>query len=128
MLKFLGEDPKVASCITSAVAVSVPCDLYDALLQIDRPQNFVYQKRFLKHLKEKLYQKCKDFPDRITKKDVDHFIHALKDIISKQNEYAKHYNINNQGDYEHSTFHFSCKDYFNLSQIVLYSLIQIQSG
>ena len=71
VLKFLGEDIDVASCITSAVAVSVPCDLYDALLQINRPENFIYEKRFLNHLKEKLYQKCKDFPDRIIKKDID---------------------------------------------------------
>ena len=50
--------------------------------------------------------------------DVDHFIHALKDIISKQDEYAKHYTINEQGDYEHITFQFSCKDYFSLSENV----------
>ena len=54
-----------------------------------------------------------------TKDDVDHFIYALKQIISNQDEYEKNYTINEQGDYEHSTFHFSCKDYFNLSQIVL---------
>ena len=39
--------------------------------------------------------------------DVDHFIHALKDIISKQDEYASHYTINEHGDYEHQTFQFS---------------------
>jgi len=53
-----------------------------------------------------------------TASDVDQFIHALKDIISKQNEYSKHYIINEKGDYEHKSFHFSCKDYFNLSNIV----------
>ena len=50
--------------------------------------------------------------------DVDHFIYALKDIISKQDEYVKHYTINDQGDYEHLTFKFSCKDYFSLSKSV----------
>ena len=84
ILKFLGEDIKVAGCISSAVAVSVPCDLYDALLQIDRPHNFIYQKRFLKHLKQKLYQKCKDFPNKITKKDVD----QCKSLIDIDNLYT----------------------------------------
>ena len=54
-----------------------------------------------------------------TKDDVDHFIYALKQIISNQDEYEKYYIINDHGDYEHLTFQFSCKDYFNLSQIVL---------
>ncbi len=53
-----------------------------------------------------------------TEFDVDHFIHALKDIISKQKEYAKYYLINNHGDYEHKSFKFSCKDYFSLSKNV----------
>ena len=53
-----------------------------------------------------------------TPSDVDHFIHALKDIISKQDEYASHYTINDHGDYEHRTFQFSCNEYFSLSQNV----------
>ena len=53
-----------------------------------------------------------------TESDVDHFIHALKDIITKQDEYAKCYNINDNGDYEHVSFQFSCKDYFSLSKNV----------
>ena len=54
-----------------------------------------------------------------TKDDVDHFIYALKEIITKKDEYEKYYIINDHGDYEHLTFQFSCKDYFNLSQFVL---------
>ena len=53
-----------------------------------------------------------------TPSDVDHFIHALKDIILKQKEYASHYSINKHGDYEHKTFEFSCNEYFSLSQNV----------
>ena len=41
------------------------------------------------------------------------------DLNKTSDEYEKYYSINEQGDYEHSTFHFSCKDYFNLSQFVL---------
>ncbi|SVC38831.1 uncharacterized protein METZ01_LOCUS291685, partial [marine metagenome] len=54
--------------------------------------------------------------------DVDHFIHALKDIILKKDEYSSHYTINDQGDYEHKTFQFSCNEYFSLSQNVLVEL------
>jgi len=43
----------------------------------------------------------------------------LKEIITKKDEYEKYYIINDHGDYEHLTFQFSCKDYFNLSQFVL---------
>ena len=53
-----------------------------------------------------------------TPSDVDHFIHALKDIISKKDEYVLHYTINDHGDYEHQTFQFSCNEYFSLSQNV----------
>jgi hypothetical protein len=53
-----------------------------------------------------------------TESDVDHFIHALKDIIFKQDEYSKQYAINNHGDYEHQTFQFSCNEYFSLSNNV----------
>ena len=53
-----------------------------------------------------------------TPSDVDHFIHALQDIILKKDEYASHYTINSHGDYEHQTFHFSCNEYFSLSQNV----------
>jgi len=50
--------------------------------------------------------------------DVDHFIHALKDIILKKENYSSHYVINKYGDYEHKDFKFSCNEYFSLSQIV----------
>ena len=50
--------------------------------------------------------------------DIDNFIHALKDIIIKQNEYSSKYKINSKGDYEHNSFNFSCQDYFSLSQNV----------
>ena len=58
-----------------------------------------------------------------TESDVDHFIYALKDIINKSLEYSKYYKLNNNGDYEHSTFNFSCKDYFSLSESVNMELL-----
>ena len=58
-----------------------------------------------------------------TTSDVDHFIHALKDILLKHDQYASHYNINEHGDYEHKTFQFSCNEYFSLSQSVQDELV-----
>ena len=55
--------------------------------------------------------------------DVDHFIHALKDIILKHEEYSSHYVINDHGDYEHKTFEFSCNEYFSLTKTVQDELI-----
>ena len=53
-----------------------------------------------------------------TKEDVNRFIYAIKDIISRQDHYAKNYSINAKGDYEHNAFQFSCTEYFSLSQSV----------
>ena len=53
-----------------------------------------------------------------TKEDVNQFIYAIKDIISRHDHYAKHYSINDKGDYEHKAFQFSCNEYFSLSQSV----------
>ncbi|MHA7055644.1 YheT family hydrolase [Aquimarina sp. M1] len=69
-LKYLGErtTPKQ---VKSAVAVSVPCDLYDSLSEINKPKNFIYQQRFIKSLKEKLQQRHKIFPNEISKSDIN---------------------------------------------------------
>ena len=53
-----------------------------------------------------------------TESDVDNFIYAIKDIISKKDDYSQNYLINSNGDYEHKSFKFSCKDYFSLSDDV----------
>lgn len=96
ILKFLGEDNAAARIITSAVTVSVPCDLYDALLHINRRENFIYEKRFLKHLKEKLHQKAKMFPDRLSKKEID----QCNSIIAVDNLYtSKAHGYKNALDY-----------------------------
>ena len=53
-----------------------------------------------------------------TREDVDLFIEALKNILENKSEYEKQYSINEAGDYTHNSFIFSCKKYFNLSQMV----------
>ncbi len=56
-LKYLGEN-KVHPAILKAVVFSVPLDLHTSCIQISKPGNWVYSKRFLKALKEKVKLKA----------------------------------------------------------------------
>lgn len=77
-LKYLGER-KVSPFIKGAIAVSVPCNLHDSLLQLLKPQNLLYARRFMKHLLEKLDAKKKAFPELISPSDIKN-IKNLKDF------------------------------------------------
>jgi predicted alpha/beta-fold hydrolase len=55
-LKYLGER-KVIPAIKGVVAFSVPMDLYRSCLKIAERSNFIYSRRFLKSLKEKIVRK-----------------------------------------------------------------------
>jgi predicted alpha/beta-fold hydrolase len=79
ILKFLGEHPNYSDRIVGAVAISVPCDLHDSLLQLNKAKNWLYAKRFLSSLREKVREKQKRFPGRITTEEVDK-IRSLKDF------------------------------------------------
>ena len=77
ILKFLGEQPQNSNRIAGAVAISVPCDLYDSLLQLNKPKNWLYARRFLTTLREKVREKQRRFPKRITGAEVEK-IRSLK--------------------------------------------------
>ncbi|MEM6523734.1 MAG: alpha/beta fold hydrolase [Bacteroidota bacterium] len=65
-LKYMGEQGiHVNSYIQSAVAFSVPLDLHTSCIQISKPGNFLYAKRFLKNLKAKVKAKAQVMPDKI---------------------------------------------------------------
>ncbi|WP_025741979.1 YheT family hydrolase [Aquimarina pacifica] len=70
VLKYLGEDRTIPKEIKAAIGVSVPCDLYNSLLEINKPQNYIYQQRFIRHLKTKLYERQTIFPDQISIADI----------------------------------------------------------
>ncbi|SHG64980.1 hypothetical protein SAMN05444483_12028 [Salegentibacter echinorum] len=70
LLKYLGEQSKIASEIKSAVAVSVPCDLGASLNELNKSHNFLYSRRFLKNLKKELRLREAHFPSEIDKKDI----------------------------------------------------------
>ncbi|MBK0404908.1 alpha/beta fold hydrolase [Adhaeribacter sp. BT258] len=57
-LKYLGEAPeKVPAEVKRAAVFSVPCHLKSSALQISRPENRIYLRRFLNSLRLKLEQK-----------------------------------------------------------------------
>lgn len=63
-LKYLGEG-NAAGAIKAAVVFSVPMHLESCSLKIMEPQNFLYHRRFLKSLKEKILQKSKLYPNEL---------------------------------------------------------------
>jgi len=64
-LKYLGER-NVPKEIKAAMSVAVPCDLQSSCVEILKPKNTLYAKRFVKHLVFKLKQKQVKFPEKIT--------------------------------------------------------------
>lgn len=57
-LKYMGENRKLPSSLNKVVAFSVPLNLYTSCLQISRPENMLYSKRFLKSLRKKVLHKA----------------------------------------------------------------------
>ncbi len=56
-LKYLGEN-SVHTAIKKAVAFSVPIDLHASCIEISKPGNWIYSRRFLKALKAKIISKA----------------------------------------------------------------------
>ncbi|HWA32696.1 MAG TPA: hypothetical protein VG737_01130, partial [Cyclobacteriaceae bacterium] len=56
-LKYLGEG-NVHPAVKKAVVFSVPIDLHTSCIEISKPGNWVYSRRFLKALKEKIRSKA----------------------------------------------------------------------
>ncbi|MGB5237249.1 MAG: alpha/beta fold hydrolase [Flavobacteriaceae bacterium] len=78
-LKYLGEGRLLPKQLKAAVAISVPCDLHNSLLQLLKIQNLLYSKRFLNHLTHKLWLKHQKFPEDLGTKEINS-IKTLKDF------------------------------------------------
>lgn len=63
--KYLGERHDVPVQIKAAVVVSVPCDLNGSCIELHKLKNRLYAIEFLKHLKHKLKNKVKKFPNEL---------------------------------------------------------------
>ncbi len=65
-IKYLGVHGKNApEQITRAVAFSSPLDLGDSIRVLEHPQNFLYKRRFLESLKNKIVAKAEQFPGQV---------------------------------------------------------------
>jgi len=78
-LKYLGEGRSIPNQIKAAVAVSVPCFLYGSCIELHKFKNVLYHDMFKKYLKGKLKLKQKQFPERVSIKDIKS-IKTLKDF------------------------------------------------
>ena len=65
-LKYLGEQVyDIPSVVQGCVSISPPTDLESCSLQIMKRQNWIYEKRFLTSLADKVKQKEKQFPGKV---------------------------------------------------------------
>ena len=65
-LKYLGERTyPVPTTVRAALAFSAPIDLQACARQIVRPRNWVYHRRFLRSLKQKVTRKQPSFPEEL---------------------------------------------------------------
>lgn len=102
-LKYLGEYHR--NSIKAAVTFSVPLDLYASSLEIQKNQNWVYTRRFLRSLKSKIAQKQEQYPSQVSLKPFDH----IKSLIDFDDAYtAPIHGFENALDYYHkcSSMHF----------------------
>lgn len=78
-LKYLGERSNFPKELKAAIAISVPCDLHDSLVQLLKPKNILYANRFRNHLVSKLWAKQSKFPEMLSVRDI-RAIKNLKDF------------------------------------------------
>lgn len=70
VLKYLGEQRTIPEQVKSGIAISAPCDLYDSLLALEKPENYFYKRMFIGHLKTKLYERQLAFPHQLHLSDI----------------------------------------------------------
>ncbi len=111
MLKYLGEGRLIPSQIKAAVGVSVPCDLYNSLSEINKPKNIIYQQRFIKNLKAKLYERQQVFSNELSRSDIK----SCSSLIDIDNLYtSKAHGYKNAIDYYTKC---SCKQFLQTIKI-----------
>ncbi|PUZ24426.1 hypothetical protein GA0116948_10529 [Chitinophaga costaii] len=66
VLKYTGEKGRdISPLIRATVAISVPVDLANSAIELEKKQNNIYMQRFIRSLGEKLAAKAKLFPNEI---------------------------------------------------------------
>ncbi len=83
-LKYLGQSENVPPEIKSAVTFSVPVDLVSSAIQLDRRSNYIYRKRFMNMLCEKVEKKSALFPEQLSANGV----RKIKTFLEFDNQYT----------------------------------------
>ncbi len=84
-LKYLGEQgAQLNPAIQTGVAFSVPLDLHSSCIKISTPGNFIYAKRFLRHLKEKVRIKSRMMPEQLDARPLKN----IKTLIDFDDQYT----------------------------------------
>ncbi|MCJ7465514.1 MAG: alpha/beta fold hydrolase [Maribacter sp.] len=78
-LEYAGEPREIPKEVKAVIGISVPCDLHSSLKELLKPKNYLYAKRFRKHLVDKLKLKQLRFPEMISDIDIKN-IKTLKDF------------------------------------------------
>jgi len=96
-LVYLGQQgDNLNAKIVRSATFSVPCDLRASSMQLAKPQNKLYMKRFLRMLHEKIREKMKVFPELINDTDYD----LIKTFKEYDNRYtAPLHGFENAEDY-----------------------------
>jgi predicted alpha/beta-fold hydrolase len=81
-LKYLGEQPPNPK-IKKAIVFSVPLNLHTSCLKISERSNYIYERRFLKSLEQKVIAKAKHFPELDTRD-----ITKIKNLMAFDDRYT----------------------------------------
>jgi predicted alpha/beta-fold hydrolase len=72
VLKYVGESgKKITPFVKSAVTVSTPCDPNGASYELEKWHNYFYRRRFIRMLGEKMSEKERLFPGKVSTKGYD---------------------------------------------------------
>ena len=117
-LKYLGDAKSVNQKIKSAVTFSVPLDLHLGCLQISKPLNFLYSKRFLITLKQKIKEKAAIFPELQIK-----HLDEINDLMTFDNYYtAPIHGFRDALDYYHSSSAIFILDKIQIPTLIINAL------
>lgn len=117
VLKYLGEQKfDIVKEIKGAVAVSVPCSLNGSCIELHKYKNILYAQNFLKHLKAKLLEKRKRFPNKISEGE----IRSIKTLIDFDNVYtSKAHGYKNALDYYEKCSSLQFLDKINVPTLLI---------
>ncbi|WP_224488466.1 YheT family hydrolase [Robertkochia flava] len=115
-LKYLGTQTDIPEEIKAGIAFSVPCSLYYSMKALHQAENYLYARRFKKHLIGKLREKQPYFPELIRDEDVQR-IRVLRDFDEVYT--AKAHGFKNGMDYYEKASSFRALEQIRVPTYIL---------